>query len=300
MREHLVPMLAGELIAAGVTVDPAAKNLLAGRILTRGERDFEQMQREIGIDLTRFKRPCIRSLGTGAALTEFAIARVPLTDEERVTVTALGGLAILMVSAFDAALDGGAQVPNLFPRDGKSPRRGTRPNSWIRNLVDLYFKRLAALPQTRPQLVRMVEKAIRRMYEAELQSVSHHAVGRRVWWRKNVLPFTVLGIPAWMAASSFATADFHRHVVWLCRLGEFFGWVDDCVDYAEDLATAQANRIDIRLQSMPQSRLVRNIASQASRILSQWDALNPTSLARGYFAVILWSWIEHKPEHASS
>jgi hypothetical protein len=290
----LAPILAGELIAAGITVEPVDKDLLAGRILVRGERAFAEIEREIGMDLTPYKFQCIRSLGTGGALTEFAIAGVPLTREERRNVTALGGLAILMVSAFDAALDGGVKVGELFPR------RAPPYPSLIHGAVDLYYRRLAALPQTRPQLSAMVERAIARMYAAELQSVSTPRIGRSIWWRKNVLPIALLGLPAWMAAESFRIADFRRHLAWLCRLGEFFGWLDDCVDYAGDLAAAQPNRIDFRLQSMSPSRLARNIAAQARRVLSEWDAVNTASWVRYYFAVIVWSWIEHNPEPVSS
>jgi hypothetical protein len=289
---ELASILASELIAAGITIGQADKDLSAGRILARGEREFQQIKREIGIDLTRYRRACVRSLGTGAALAEFAIAEVPMAREERRSVTALGGLAILMVSAFDAALDGGVSVPPVFPRQ-------TPPYpSLIHHTVDLYYRRLAALPQTLPQVNDMVEKAIARMYVAELQSVGTPHISRSVWWRKNVLPIALLGLPAWMAADSFSAGDFRRHFVWLCRLGEFFGWLDDCVDYTRDLAAGHANRIEVRLRSMSPSRLAGRIASQARWILSQWDAVNPASWVRNYFAVIVWTWIENNPDHA--
>ncbi len=209
--------------------------------------------------------------------------------EERLHVTALGGLAILMVSAFDAALDGGMEVPVLFARD----RPRTRP-SFIRGLFKLYLDRLSSLPQRQPQIGKAIENAIRRMYTAELQSAADPGAGRSVWWRKNALPFAVLGMPAWLVADSIQAADFRRHLAWLCRVGEFFGWVDDCVDYAADRSSGHLNRIDIRLHSISPAELVRNIADQASRILSRWDARNPNSPERDYFTVILWSWIENR------
>jgi hypothetical protein len=291
-------MLADELVEMGVTVDPAVRALLTARIRARGGREFERLQAESGIDIARFEKPCIQSLGVGAALTEFAVSGVPLTPEGLSTVTALGGLAILMVSAFDSALDGGVQIPALFPLDGAGAAQ--RKPSLIRSAVNLYFKRLAGLPQTRPQIRRMIEKVVDRMYAAELESASGPNISRRSWWRKNTLPIAILGIPAWMAADSCPAFDFRRHLAWLCRLGEFFGWLDDCVDYDEDLANGHANRIDFRLQSMPQSCLVRNIAGQAKRILSQWDTVNPAVPARDYFAVVVWGWIEHKPVDALS
>ena len=295
-------MLADEFAAMGITIDPDVRARLTAGFLARGNREFERLRQEIGIDIARFKKPCIKSLGVGAALTEMAVSGVPLTAEGLSEITALGGLAILMVSAFDSALDAGVQIPALFPLDGdvKCADCAQRKPSLIRSAVNLYFKRLAALPQTRPQVRRVVEKSIERMYAAELDSVAGPKISRQSWYRKNALPIAILGIPAWMVSDTCLDGHFRRHLAWLCRLGEFFGWVDDCVDYDEDLANAHANRIDFRLQSMSQSHLAHTIAGQAKRILSQWDVVDPASPARDYFAVIVWSWIDQKPVHALS
>ena len=295
-------MLADEFVAMGVTIDPDVRTRLTAEVWARGNREFERLQQEIGIDITHFKKPCIQSLGIGAALTEMAVSGVPLTAEGLSAVTALGGLAILMVSAFDSALDAGVQIPALFPLDGDVECAGCaqRKPSLIRSAVNLYFTRLAALPQTRPQVRRVVEKSIERMYAAELDSVAGPKISRQSWYRKNALPIAILGIPAWMVADACPDGQFRRHLAWLCRLGEFFGWLDDCIDYDEDLANAHANRIDFRLQSMPQSRLVHTIAGQAKYILSQWDVVDPASPARDYFAVIVWGWIDQRRGHALS
>jgi len=295
-------MLAEEFVAIGVTIDPDVRKRLTAELWARGSRDYERLQQEIGIDITDFKRPCIQSLGIGAAFTEMAVSGVPLTAEGLATVTALGGLAVLMVSAFDSALDAGVEIPALFPLDGdvECGGCGERKPSLIRSAVNLYFKRLAALPQTRPQVRRVVEKSIERMYAAELESVAGPKITRQSWYRKNALPIAILGIPAWMVADACPDKQFRRHLAWLCRLGEFFGWLDDCVDYDQDLANAHANRIDFRLQTMPQSRLVHTIVGQAKRILSQWDVVDPACPAREYFAVIVWGWIDQKPLYALS
>jgi hypothetical protein len=295
-------LLADEFTAMGVNLDSVLRIRLNGQVRARGNREFEQLQREIGIDITRFKNPCIQSLGIGAVLTEMAVSGVPLSPEALSTVTSLGGLAILMVSAFDSALDAGVQIPPLFPLDGDTDCAAHAPRkpSLIRSAVNLYFRRLAALPQTRPNVRRIVERTIDRMYAAELESVAGARISRQSWWRKNVLPVAILGIPAWMVADACPGTHFRRHLAWLCRLGEFFGWLDDCVDYDEDLANAHANRVDFRLQVMSQSRLVQTIARQAKRILSQWEVVNPEFPAREYFAVIVWGWIDQKHVHTSS
>ncbi len=295
-------MLAGELMASGVTVDPAVRTQRTSRIWALGRREFARLREEIGVDLTAHERPCIRSLGVGAALTEFAISCIPLTRRERFALMALGGLAILMVSAVDSALDRGLPLPYLFPLDEETAGSGgAQPElAFIRSAVSLYFRRLASLPCARPQFRRIVETAIERMYAAELESVSCPHIGRRAWWRKNVLPIAILGIPAWIVAERCGPADFRRHLAWLCRLGEFFGWLDDCVDYSEDQANSHANRIDTRLQCMSQFQLVRSIAGQAKRVLAEWDAVNPAVPSRDYFTVVVWGWIERKTVHASS
>jgi hypothetical protein len=114
-------------------------------------------------------------------------------------------LAILMVSAFDSALDAGMQIPALFPLDGDIEDADCAQGkpSLIRNAVSLYFRRLAALPQTRPRVRRIVEKSIERMYAAELESVANPKISRQAWYRMNALPIAVLGIPAWMVSDAF-------------------------------------------------------------------------------------------------
>lgn len=290
-------LLADEFTAIGVNLDSELRTRFNTQVWVRGNREFEQLQREIGIDITRFENPCIQSLGIGAVLTEMVVSGVPLSSEALSAVTSLGGLAILMVSAFDSALDAGLRIPPLFPLDGDidcAPSTARKP-SLIRSAVNLYFRRLAALPQARQHVRRIVEKTIDRMYAAELESVAGAKISRQSWWRKNVLPVAILGLPAWMVADACPGTHFRRHLAWLCRLGEFFGWLDDCVDYDEDLANAHANRIDFRLQAMSQSRLVQTIARQAKRILSQWDVVNLEFPAREYFAVIVWGWIDQRP-----
>jgi hypothetical protein len=104
----------------------------------------------------------------------------------------------------------------------------------------------------------------------------------------------MLGLPAWIAADSFDSCRCMRHLMWLARVGEFFGWVDDCVDYTEDVTLGQANRIDGRLCSISKEQFVRKIAASGKQLLAQWDLANGPSTLRSTFGVIVWSWIENK------
>jgi hypothetical protein len=295
-------MLADEFTAMGLVAGSDVREDVRAQVWARGNQEFKRLQEEIGIDITPFKGPCIQGLGVGITLTEMVLLGIPLTPEELSSVTALGGLAILMVSAFDSALDAGVRIPQLFPLDRgvEYAEHCRREPPLIRSAVELYFKRLAAFPQTRPHVRRLIEKAINRMYTAELQSGVGPGISRQSWWRKNALPIAILGIPAWMVSEVYSPDQLQRHLAWLCRMGEFFGWLDDCVDYDDDLANAHANRLGCRLQTMSQSRLVSNIGEQARRILSRWESINSASRAQEYFAVIVWDWMEQEPVHAMS
>jgi len=270
------------------------------RVAALGRREFERFRKEIGIEVAPFEKPCVQSLGVGAALTEFAVSSVPVTAEGLSAVTGLGARAILMVSLFDSALDRGLPVPSLSPVDAavRCSDNAGDSHPLIHRAVNLYLDRLAALPRNRPHLKHLVQRAIERMYAAELESAAGPKIPRRSWWRKNVLPVVILGVPAWIFADACPPRQFRRHLAWLCRLGEFLGWLDDCVDYHDDLQYRHANRIDSRLRSMSRFQLVRNIAGQANRLLSEWDVANPTAPMRDYFAVLVWGWIDQKTKHA--
>ena len=83
--------------------------------------------------------------------------------------------------------------------------------------------------------------------------------------------------------------------MWLGRVGEFFGWLDDCVDYEDDLAGGHANRIHVLLRMASTAQVARHIAWQGRRILFEWDSWNDSSSVRDVLAVIVWAWIENKP-----
>jgi len=297
MPDDLTRALANELIAASLAVDTAAKNLVAARILFSGERQFEKLKKEVCADIAAFRQPYARALGTGSVFAEFAISGVPLGPDYCEAVCALGGLIILIVSAFDVLLDAGGTAPDLLPPERRVGRAGdARNGSVVAALLDVYFRRLDELPQTRPGVRAIVDSAIRRMYLAELQSRrAGREIGRSAWWRKNALPIMVLGVPAWMAACSFEPRFFRRHLMWLGRVGEFFGWLDDCVDYEDDLAGGHANRIHVLLRMASTAQVARHIAWQGRRILFEWDSWNDSSSVRDVLAVIVWAWIENKP-----
>ena len=292
--------LAGELTAAGVIADNDQKNFVSARISWRGTKLFEDLESEFGEGVTELREQFVSGLGMGAVAAEFVTAPVPVTPACRRALADLGGLLILSVTAFDRVLDSGRPPPEVrySATPVSPPVHGGPLEAWLPSIQTEYFRRLDRLPQRQPAIRTLADSIMRRMYAAELGSVSPQPASRSTWWRKNVLPIVMLGLPAWIAADPFHSSSFFRHLMWLARLGEFFGWVDDCVDHAEDVILGQANRIDFRLRSTSREHLVHWIAAQGKRVLAQWDLASGPPALRSTFAVIVWSWIENQPARA--
>jgi hypothetical protein len=294
--------LASELTAAGIVASDAEKHLVSSRIFSRGRELIDDLRGEFDGVRVPFREKLVLGLGVGAALSDFATAEVPLTPECRRALSCLGGLMIVIVSAYDKVLDSGRPPPAVCfsAVPPCRPHAAESLEALLPSLQAEYFRRLDNLPRKQPALRSMADTVIRRMYAAELQSVAASPVGRSTWWRKNVLPILMLGLPAWIAADSFSSPSCIRHLMWLARLGEFFGWLDDCVDYVEDVRLGQANRIDARLRSISKEQIVRTIAAQGTRVLARWDRENLGSPLRSTFSVIVWSWIENSPSQMVS
>ena len=274
---------------------------MTAQVWLRGQHEFSRVRSEIDSNTGPFLLPMVRSLGTGAAITSFVIAPISLPRESQRAVTTLGALATLIVSAFDVVLDRGEFVPDLFAPPDSSEFREKDPKALVlRELVALYYRWLEELPQSRKGVRILIDRAIKNMYYAELKSANQCDVRRNIWWRKNVLPFAVMSLPAWLIASCDSPVRFRNHLTWVCRLGEFFGWLDDCVDYVDDSNSRRVNCIDRRLRSVSEPVLARSIAAQAGRVLAQWDSWNAPSDVRDIFTVLVWSWIENSPAAATT
>lgn len=296
MPSPLIELLAKEL-AVPFTLDSASRERTSRAIIASGELEFGRIIRDAGSDFLALRTPMVRSLGVGSGLTHFAISGTGVPAEFLSRTRSLGALASLIVSAFDALIDSGEPVPALLSGDssGKpAPITGSKAAA-VSKLIELYFQRLTELPQERVGIRLLIDRSIRRMYEAEIGSTRAGPVPRHIWWRKNVLPFVVMAIPAWLVSQCYDVVLVRRHLRWLCRLGEFLGWVDDCVDYENDRLSGAANRVDARLSTMTDQTLVRKIAVMGRRVLSDWDHQNPRSEVRNVFAVVVTSWIENPP-----
>ncbi len=295
----MIELLRKELTDAGIVADAERRRVITGAITNRGWAEFDQLCGDVGLPMECVERSVVASLGMGAAVTEFATAGIGLAPEFAGRVAALGALSNVIVSAFDAIVDAGGAPPQIDLGGTVQPegRHGNLKRRILARLVELYYRRLNALPQENVEVRSLIDRSIRRMYAAELQSAGRKSGGRSVWWRKNVLPFVVTAAPGWLTIPRWTPERFLQHLRWLCRLGEFLGWVDDCVDLSRDESLGQSNRVGWYLASGSEAGLARRVAAQGHRILREWDAANGPSPVRDTFAVIVWSWIDSGAAH---
>ena len=226
-------------------------------------------------------------LGTGAVLAEFFTAPVTLSGEDRATAAHLGTLANLLVGVYDDLMDDGAGLErDLLPRGLLSAAGdfGKGDQTPLAPLVNAYFQQMAALPglEARPEIARTLRRAIVKMYDAERMTLAgSDAHGRmRGWRRKSTLPFVVMGLPAWLMTADFDARAYRRHLRWLCRCGEFWGWIDDALDMDQDARTGHPNRVYEALQACSETPecLASRIAKQGQDIIIEWCQTTPHAL----------------------
>lgn len=273
--------------------------------------------------LARFERPyaeddCIRILGFGYALTEFAIAPLDIAPHQRKAISSLGALANLIVSTFDQLVDLGYSSRLLLPRPmlelatrskWRTPLTAVglispAASRMMSKLVTHYFRELERLPYAgeHTEIHKGIKRTILRMYDVEIKTLKRekNLISERALRRKAALPFVVMGLPAWLGMEEICRRRYWWHLRWLYKLGEFFGWIDDLVDRHEDLAKAHPNRllnIRTRLQGdfEENTNLARLIARRGDWIVREWDRqVNPNnlpSIVRESFYTCLVSWL---------
>ena len=226
-------------------------------------------------------------LGAGAVLTEFFTSPVTLGAADREAAAHSGTLANLLVGVYDDLIDA-EEIPGADPLsrsllDAVSGKSGVGEtgDTPLAPLVSAYFGQIASLPgaASRPEVARTLRRTILKMYDAECQTVGGaDADGRMAGWRrKSALPFVVMGLPAWLMTPNFCGRNYRRHLRWLCRCGEFWGWIDDAIDLEQDSATGHPNRVHAALQTGLQSPevLAAAIAQRGQTILAEWRQLTP-------------------------
>jgi hypothetical protein len=267
-----------------------------------GEDHLTDLRKDLGNTVwrdgvRRMKMPIagadlVRVLGTGRLLTEYALAPLGIIDRAREPVARLGALSNLIVAlydhCFDNSPDGHRVIVRSMLRVGQLPRArrfirrfiGRADHRLMVGLVHLYYGELERLGQhdvAGRSVVRITRRAIVKMYEAEaLTAPRRNPVTESVLRRKAALPFVVMGLPGWVAAT--ASPDlFRAHLMWLYRLGVYFGRVDDVVDIESDRRTGACNGFDLwverrRAEHSPLAA-ADEIASQAEHLMRRWNQM---------------------------
>jgi hypothetical protein len=231
-------------------------------------------------------------MGVGTSFTAFLIRGIPLSPELVSAVASLGGIAHTIYALFDSLLDTSGAAPRLFselPLLSEDTLTRSRQKA-VLDLVDLYFRQIRSLcPEDSPRYL-LLRRTIQKLYKAELHSAASDKFCWSTWWRKNVLPIVVMGLPAWLSMPDEATITFAGHLRWLSRVGEFLGWLDDFADYEGDCASGQLNRLRFH-EHGPIGKLARKVGAKGRRVLELWDSINDDSPARDTFTVIAWMWL---------
>jgi hypothetical protein len=292
VSDSLTRAVLAEFSAASFPREHESLAVASRRAAFLGNRELSRLRLRLASLHQSSAGETITALATGSVLAEFVTAAVPLEEQQKETVSRLGALLILMIAMFDAALDRGAAVPRLFTPDEEVPASDGSPLALV---IRHYFAELRSLPADKVGLIAMLWKALHRLYFAEMASVSYPAVSRSVWWRKNALPFVVMGLPAWILSAGWEQPRFRCHLLWLGRLGEFFGWLDDVIDREFDARFGHANRTGVLLGRVGEAQFARRLAGMGDRVLSDWDRWTRSPPARDVFAMMVWTWIENSP-----
>jgi hypothetical protein len=286
--------LVAGLETAGFRPDSLRAKLVSCRIADRGDAELAALSAHIRPDAS-LRGVCSHHLGVGASLTEYLVAGLGLGRQPLAAVAALGGIAHLIFAVFDQLLDTAGHVPVLLEAApvAASLATPTPKERLVSRLVELYFERLDKLAPTGNPFRSLLERAIHRLYDAELRTASTTTgMNRVVWWRKNVLPVVVMGIPAWLFPPDERNIRFIEHLQWLARVGDFFGWLDDICDYEQDALNGQINRL--RLDTVASiATLAGRVTHKGRLVLELWDARNPDSPARDTFRILAWTWLNN-------
>ena len=229
-------------------------------------------------------------LGSGFTMTEFLIAPV-IGAASPPAICSLGALVNLMVVLCDRLLDAGTPVDDILPSSGR--------RSPVFDLLDAYRVEFAAVQPTH-SLYALSEKLIARMIDSERQTVfARDRLPYRHWFRKSAFPIVLMALAAWTcrecAAHTRSNMTFSRHLRWLCRVGLFFGVLDDAADYERDIASAQPNCFRSR-STAEGNRLCRRAASWGTAILADWSEFAGGSakavLFKETFLNLTWAWLK--------
>jgi hypothetical protein len=234
----------------------------------------------------------LTALGFGHVLTGFTIAPLSLPEDEQQKVINLGTLCNFIVATYDHLLDQGIAQNRLLARwkiqlmfaTAKQPwtaalrLMGPPESSMFIGLVSSYIHGLYSLAYTEKHksILTYIPKSIIRVYDAEIETLRVSSLKSCTLQRKAALPFVIMGLPAWLGRTEVCPELFWWHMRWLYRLGEFFGWIDDLVDLAEDKKAHRPNWFihtypGFEARGRTDAELVRIILERGKWIIDEWN-----------------------------
>lgn len=267
-----------QLRTQGLCVPQKDVPYLRALIHQRGEVEFGWLREEVGpkiwdgeISLVASKDPTksiLWVLGHGSFLTEFAVAPLELSHEDAYKVIQLGARANLIVSLYDNFLDQGYCPSDILNADFSTGSR----IQLVSSLVQGYFRNV--------QLIPLLRKAIRTMYEAENQS-QNGVFNHHIWRRKCALPLVVMGLGSW---GTRLPEKPLAYLSWLYRVGCVVGWIDDAADVEKDAQRGRSNRFQNAETPETMVKLIQ-------RVMEWWDRHAFAPESRNAFLYCLQSWI---------
>jgi hypothetical protein len=271
----------------GVVADSHLTSYLQQRIELIGKAELRKLA-PLGLPERDFAK-MVRRLGWGFAITEFIAAPAFSANSNRGQICSLGALVNVMVVTCDRLLDAGMNIESVLPSQELASGGGS---SCVMLLLREYFEQLATLCPDE-KLLRTIRRTIALMFEAEIQTVRMRGKLPYLFWlRKCSLPFVLMGLSAWAGRASGSRNKFVRYVLWVYRLGKFFGILDDAIDYHEDLRTGQPNYLRDYNESQ-RSLVISRAASRGAAVLEGWDNLMAgaqSSIPRETFLHTVWGW----------
>jgi len=255
------------------------------RLRSIAGEDWEAVLTTAGPALT--ERDAVRIAGYGRILAEFLISPLDMPDEARETVLELGATMNLWVATFDRLLDSGTSPDDI------SSSYGVRAAFTRNSVVDRAYERL--VPPDRRAIYRLLSA-----YAHTIDDLPHadarrhirqdindcfsemHQKGRELWYRPwsaeadkitSVNAIAILGLPGWLATSSYSGSRYQRHVDWMEGVGWLFGLIDDTADLSEDATTGSNNSIQTQLETNSDRVVIERIADRAERLFTELDEM---------------------------
>jgi|GEM_PF-5922374 len=237
---------------------------------------------------------CIRVLGFGRALTEYLIAPLDVPSDLKEKIVTIGVISNLLGSIYDHLIDAGLNNNLALPRwilhsiayekNGLKlavlRKIGPTTLRFILTLVEYNKQILTELPyyKTHDEITELIKQSVLQMYDAENETINKNSklVSEDTLKNKSTLPYVIRGLPAWLCTPQIPKDRFDWHINWMHQFGDFFAWIDDAVDLADDISEGQPNLLlfpenTVGRDEQKDSALAQTIAEKGKQMITEWQ-----------------------------